>query len=477
MNNIHSVHIENFQSHLDTYIEFDQGLNMIVGQSDSGKTAIIRALRWVLFNQPRGTDFLRISADFVRVTVTFTNGTVICRERTASKNRYTIRQQEQDDLILEGFGIHVPTEVLEAHGMGHLRVDTDHDLALHVSQQLDGPFLLEETSSTRAKVLGRISGAHFLDMAIRQTTRDVSQLNQRTRQEEETIDKLKKELEPFAHIDLLKEKLDLAGQEMQRIETLMARKKHLEKLAHIRKQMIQEETVQQNRLRLVKDVTEWENRVVRLEATLRSYQTLIRIHKRQKVLSHDLSKCLLWIDKTKGIEIAERQYNQLEKVVERRRTLKTVSQRDDRLKQQFINVKRSIQMTSFVDELNSNQIQHISHEKERLKTLKKLQTLFNKSNQQSEEVKKIIDHLPSVNLLLERVSSLENEQQQLLKLNSLHSTINEYDRRMREGAAFVQSQTEIVEKYEEERLELLIQKGTCPTCGQEIKEKEHHHLL
>ncbi|MFA9456022.1 AAA family ATPase [Halalkalibacter sp. AB-rgal2] len=477
MNNIHSVHIENFQSHLDTYMEFDQGLNMIVGQSDSGKTAIIRALRWVLFNQPRGTDFLRISADFVRVTVTFTNGTVICRERTASKNRYTIRQKEQDDLILEGFGIHVPNEVLEAHGMGHLRVDTDHDLALHISQQLDGPFLLEETSSTRAKVLGRISGAHFLDMAIRQTTRDVSQLNQRTRQEEETIDKLTKELEPFGHIDLLKEKLDLAGQEMQRLEALMQRKKQLEKLANVRKRMIQEENVQQNRLRLVKDVTEWENRVVRLESTLRSYQRLISLQKRQNVLSQDQSKCLFWIDKTKGIEAAERYYSQLRKVVERRRTLKAISQRDERLKQQFANVTRSIQVTSFVDELNINQIEQISHEKERLKRLKKQRILLDKSKQQSEEVKKIIVHLPPVNLLLEKVSSLENEQKQLLKLNSLHSTINEYERRMKDGVAFVQSQSEIVEKYEKERLELLIQKGTCPTCGQEIKEKEHQHLL
>ncbi len=92
MNSIEAVRLENFQSHLDTYIELDKGLNVLVGQSDSGKTAILRGVRWVLFNQPRGTDFIRVGADFVRATVFFSDGTAIVRERTASKNRYIIKK-------------------------------------------------------------------------------------------------------------------------------------------------------------------------------------------------------------------------------------------------------------------------------------------------------------------------------------------------------------------------------------------------
>lgn len=104
LSNLQSVRLENFQSHQDTSIQFDQGLNVIVGQSDSGKTAVLRGLRWALFNLPRGTDFLKVGADFVRVTVTLTNGTKIVRERTSSKNRYKIQALEQDELVLEGFG-------------------------------------------------------------------------------------------------------------------------------------------------------------------------------------------------------------------------------------------------------------------------------------------------------------------------------------------------------------------------------------
>ena len=55
------------------------------------------------------------------------------------------------------------------------------------AKQLDGPFLLEQAGSVRAKTIGRISGAHYLDMAIRDTSKDVASLQQRKKQGQETV--------------------------------------------------------------------------------------------------------------------------------------------------------------------------------------------------------------------------------------------------------------------------------------------------
>ena len=55
---ITKIEIKNFQSHKDTMIDFDKGINSICGESDNGKTAIIRAIRWVIENRPLGTDKL-----------------------------------------------------------------------------------------------------------------------------------------------------------------------------------------------------------------------------------------------------------------------------------------------------------------------------------------------------------------------------------------------------------------------------------
>ncbi|WP_062050848.1 AAA family ATPase [Bacillus sp. JCM 19034] len=363
MNNIRSVHIENFQSHLDTYIEFDNGLNMIVGQSDSGKTAIIRAIRWALFNQPKGTDFLRVSADFVRVTVTLSNDTIICRERTSSKNRYSIKRPEQDDLILEGFGFSVPHEVLEAHGMGHLRVDTDRDLALHVSQQLDGPFLLEETSSTRAKVLGRISGAHYLDMAIRQTSRDVSQLNQRVRHEEEAIEKLEKELEPYANVDQLKKELDNVSHKISEISILIEKKQQLERISNLMKQMTEEEVVQSRNKKLVQHVHEWEAVVSQLEVSTTKYQAFVRLQTRYNQLQDSMEKCLLWIEKTKDVMKANENTHSLDRILKKANRLMQLQQLSKKVSEQHQKQIQSVQLTSFLSEIEDNLVDEINQKK------------------------------------------------------------------------------------------------------------------
>jgi len=54
---IKTLSIQNYQSHKDSTLEFDPGVNVIVGSTDSGKTAIIRALRWLIWNRPNGDSF------------------------------------------------------------------------------------------------------------------------------------------------------------------------------------------------------------------------------------------------------------------------------------------------------------------------------------------------------------------------------------------------------------------------------------
>lgn len=54
---IRSIHLQNLQSHKDTKLEFSDGVNVIVGSSDSGKSAILRGLGWVATNRPAGDEF------------------------------------------------------------------------------------------------------------------------------------------------------------------------------------------------------------------------------------------------------------------------------------------------------------------------------------------------------------------------------------------------------------------------------------
>ena len=52
-----SLRVKNFQSHRDSLIKFSPGVNVLVGDPQNGKTAILRALNLVRTNRPSGFRF------------------------------------------------------------------------------------------------------------------------------------------------------------------------------------------------------------------------------------------------------------------------------------------------------------------------------------------------------------------------------------------------------------------------------------
>ena len=188
MNYITRVIIENFQSHKKSELEFVNGLNVIVGPSDQGKSAVIRAIKWLLFNEPRGNEFIRTGENFARVEIEFSNGYRITRERSPSKNRYNIIGPDGETKVFEGFGNDVPEEVKAVHGIYKVLIDSDSSVCLNIGDQLEAPFLIAETGSTKAKAIGRLTGVHVLDNAIRECISDI-------KRESQLLSKSKKETE------------------------------------------------------------------------------------------------------------------------------------------------------------------------------------------------------------------------------------------------------------------------------------------
>ena len=74
MSSLRKLTVENFQSHEHSEVIFGPGLNVIVGPSDFGKLALVRALRWLFYNEPRGANFISAWARTCRVTVEMDDG-------------------------------------------------------------------------------------------------------------------------------------------------------------------------------------------------------------------------------------------------------------------------------------------------------------------------------------------------------------------------------------------------------------------
>lgn len=176
---IQEVTIEGYQSHTNSTFRLSPGLTVITGPSDAGKTAIIRALRWFAFNEPTGEAFLHTirnpdgsvkeAVDQVKVSVTFDNGITITKTRRKGKTTYT-----HSAFPTAWEKAEIPPEIKETLGLVKQQYG-DFETCLNFAFQLDAPFMLSESASIGAKVLGKLAGTEIVDKSI-------SEVNKKTHQ-------------------------------------------------------------------------------------------------------------------------------------------------------------------------------------------------------------------------------------------------------------------------------------------------------
>jgi DNA repair protein SbcC/Rad50 len=196
---IKTIELTNFQSHKKTVVELNEkGLNALTGGSDTGKSAIIRALRWVLYNEPRGADFIRHGETRATATVTFTDGSSITRSRTNSAaGEYIVRDSSGKELEFKGFGNNPPIDIANTHQMPKVELSTGIERSLNFSYQLDGHFLLSESPAVRANTIGRLTGVHVVDAAIKEKSKEIRNLTVATNATEKQIGELDEQLKEY----------------------------------------------------------------------------------------------------------------------------------------------------------------------------------------------------------------------------------------------------------------------------------------
>ncbi len=243
-NPIQKIIIHNFQSHSETILEpaGPGQLTVIVGQSRQGKTAIFRALRWLFYNSPDGTDFIRWGCTFARVTAEYADGTQVIRYRTSgSKNQYIIRKpslvtgqkRQFEEQVYEGFGRGaVPLEVQQVTGVSPAEIGEGLTLNLNLAEQLDGPFLGNKSvsSTARAKVLGKLAGTEEVDLAGKQLGTDLYRWKREQEAHEKAIKETKEQLREYDYLPEFKANLDRLADIRGTVKAAMEKRELLDKL-------------------------------------------------------------------------------------------------------------------------------------------------------------------------------------------------------------------------------------------------------
>lgn len=160
---IRNIRINNFQSITSANLELGK-LTVIVGQTNAGKSAFIRALRTLVFNAQDGASYVTKGKKQLLVEVSNDEGTVSL-ERGKAHSVYRVGEETYTKS-----GVAVPEAVTQALRLQALDIDGQR-LELNFASQFDKPFLLDEAGTRVAKVLGELTNITVLFEAIREANR------------------------------------------------------------------------------------------------------------------------------------------------------------------------------------------------------------------------------------------------------------------------------------------------------------------
>lgn len=155
--------INNYRSIEKAELEFSSGINIIIGDSQTGKSNIQRLIRDWAFNNT-GDDFVTVNADKTQIEI---DGVLWEKGKEKSKkiNRYSF-----NDNIYDNVGRTVPEPITEYTQIVKIDFGGSDAISLNFIDQHSSFFMIFNSKSDNAKILGRIAGINRIYKCTKTTS-------------------------------------------------------------------------------------------------------------------------------------------------------------------------------------------------------------------------------------------------------------------------------------------------------------------
>jgi exonuclease SbcC len=278
---IKKIKIKNFQSHKDSIIEPAEGLTVISGTSDGGKSVICRAVGWALTNRPTGFDFKSWFSDKkepTKVLVEFDDGWVL-REKSDKLNQYQVSSSKEPYKALRSG---VPERVETISRMDSLNIQT----------QFDPYFMLQNTAGEVGRMFNEALGLEIIDSSLSViNTRERMTTNAVIWDKEKAAD-IADSLDVFEPLPILQKQLI----------KLIAERAHLDRMAE---KILQIKTIKKGVADLNKKIAYCEE-VVKHEKEMLELNELVKDLDKLHNESKELLKIIVAIKRVRHNEIEEK---------------------------------------------------------------------------------------------------------------------------------------------------------------------------
>lgn len=208
-----ALKLRNFQGHEDFLITFAPDVTTIIGPSDVGKSAVLRALRWVCMNEGSLDDLLREGAANVRVGLKVEHEEryfKVTRERGAVGNIYTLQDRE-----FKAFGVGVPPPIADALAVNDI----------NFQGQFDAHFWFSLSPPEVSRQLNAVVDLSMIDEALGNMASEVRTATERKSICGERVSELKRSLQ---EAEVQRDRVE----DFKALEVLYAEANNLDKGSH-----------------------------------------------------------------------------------------------------------------------------------------------------------------------------------------------------------------------------------------------------
>ena len=476
MKYLKTVILENFQSHKYSIIEFNEGLNVIVGPSDTGKSAIIRGIKWALYNEPAGDYFIREGERDCTVTLEFSDNTKVKRYRSKSKNVYILIKNDGEEIKYEGFGTSVPQEIIDEIGIEKIYLDSEESNSINLGEQLEGPFLLSEKTSTRASAIGRLIGVNIIDDALKEALRDLRNASIKKKNLDEMISLVEEDLKEYDYL----EDLSSCVEKIDKIKDSIKEKSL--KLDILNKTLIKSNQIQMElkevkfQLESLKNLNKLDSMVKNIEAIYRNYRYFNSIKENMDRNSKEIINNENLLRRLNDVNKIEDICADIDKIRNKRNNLLLLENKM-KINTNNLNVAKSIYNGLINLPVLRDNINILEENIKRLVIINKLKENYT-LNQKSIGIGTIyISELSKVENIFDVYNKLEDN---LKRLYVLQGYLDKRTRLINE----LKSEAKIIEKMknnidnELQKYKVLLNKlEVCPLCLSRIDSKKIQHIM
>lgn len=192
---IKTIELFNFMNHVNTKIDLADGINLVTGSSDNGKSAIMRALYSVLLDK-HDSGWIRDGEKEYTVKITFVNGDTFERTK-GKKNVLSMTPYGGETKTAQSYGKDMPEDYKKFIGY----IPETSDGPLPFSLQKKDVFLVDKKELSLGQEISVLLQVDDLEKGATNLKKEITKFNSQTKDLQAEKQKIETDLEQFADLD------------------------------------------------------------------------------------------------------------------------------------------------------------------------------------------------------------------------------------------------------------------------------------